>query len=89
MTIQNHPQPRYFAVVAFFCFILVARGAEAMVSLAAAEPFRNLPEAHVAGWVVIGLAGVATVINCARTRERCGAPAIHVCECGGAADALY
>jgi Dolichyl-phosphate-mannose-protein mannosyltransferase len=67
MTIQNHPQPRYFAVVAFFSFILVARGAEAMVSLAATEPFGNLPEAHVAGWVVIGLAGVATVINCART----------------------
>jgi 4-amino-4-deoxy-L-arabinose transferase-like glycosyltransferase len=67
MTIQNHPQPRYFAVVAFFCFILVARGAEAMVSLAAAEPFRSLPEAHVAGWAVIGLAGVATAMNCART----------------------
>jgi len=67
MTIQNHPQPRYFAVVAFFCFILVARGAEAMVSLAAAEPFRNLPEAHVAGWVVIALACVATAMNCQRT----------------------
>lgn len=67
MTIQDHPQPRYFAVVAFFSFILVARGAEAMVSLAAAEPFSNLSEAHVAGWVVIGLAGAATVINCART----------------------
>jgi hypothetical protein len=67
MTIQNHPQPRYFAVVAFFCFILVARAAEAMVSLSAESPFRNLPEAHVAGWAVIVLAGVATVINCART----------------------
>ncbi|MGC1461691.1 MAG: glycosyltransferase family 39 protein [Terracidiphilus sp.] len=67
MTIQNHPQPRYFAVVAFFSFILVARGAEAMVSLAAAEPFSNLPEAHVAGWAVIALAGLATVINCHRT----------------------
>ena len=67
MTVQNHPQPRYFAVVAFFCFILLARGAEAMVSLAASKPFRDLPEAHVAGWVVIALALVAVVINSGRT----------------------
>ncbi len=67
MTIQNHPQPRYFTVVAVFCFILVARGAEAMVSLAATEPFVDLPEAHFAGWIVIGLVGVATVMNCVRT----------------------
>ena len=67
MTIQNHPQPRYFTVVAFFCFILVAREAEAMVSLVVSEPFFNHPEAHLAGWIVIGLVGVATVMNCART----------------------
>jgi hypothetical protein len=67
MTIQNHPQPRYFTVVAFFCFILVARAAQAMVSLAAGEPFRSLPAAHVAGWVVIGLAALAAGINSAQT----------------------
>jgi dolichyl-phosphate-mannose-protein mannosyltransferase len=27
MTVQNHPQARYFAVVAFFCMFLVAEGA--------------------------------------------------------------
>jgi hypothetical protein len=32
MAIQNHFQPRYFAVVAFFCFFIVAQGAEAMVA---------------------------------------------------------
>ena len=32
MTIQNHTQPRYFAVVAFFSFFLVAQGAEAMAA---------------------------------------------------------
>lgn len=32
MTLQNHPQPRYFAVPAFFCFFLVALGVEALVS---------------------------------------------------------
>jgi hypothetical protein len=67
MTMQDHPQPRYFAVVAVFCFILLARGAEAMVSLAASEPFRSLPEAHIVGWVVIALAGVAACSNGGQT----------------------
>lgn len=31
MTYQNHPQPRYFAFVAFFCFFLVAICAEALL----------------------------------------------------------
>jgi hypothetical protein len=31
MTYQNHPQPRYFALVAFFCFFIVAIGAEALL----------------------------------------------------------
>ncbi len=32
MTLQNHPQPRYFAVPAFFCFFLIALALEALVS---------------------------------------------------------
>ena len=32
MTLQNHPQPRYFAVPAFFCFFVVALGAEALLN---------------------------------------------------------
>lgn len=31
MAIQNHPQPRYFAVVALFVFILIAQGAAALL----------------------------------------------------------
>ncbi|MGB6691873.1 MAG: glycosyl transferase [Terracidiphilus sp.] len=31
MTYQNHPQPRYYAVVAFFCFFVVAQGIEALL----------------------------------------------------------
>ena len=31
MTIQNHPQPRYFAVAAVFCFFIVAQGAGELV----------------------------------------------------------
>jgi hypothetical protein len=32
MTYQNHPQPRYFAVVAFFSLFVVAQGAHALLS---------------------------------------------------------
>jgi hypothetical protein len=42
MTYQNHPQPRYFAVVAFFCFFLVAQGAGALV-IEAAPPGQVVP----------------------------------------------
>jgi hypothetical protein len=35
MTVQNHPQPRYFAVVAFFSFFVVAQGAQALVGQSA------------------------------------------------------
>jgi hypothetical protein len=31
MAIQNHPQPRYFAVVALFSFLIVAQGAAALL----------------------------------------------------------
>jgi hypothetical protein len=37
MTYQNHPQPRYFAVVAFFCFFVVGQGAEALLREAALQ----------------------------------------------------
>lgn len=31
MTVQNHPQARYFTVVAFFCMFLLAQGADALL----------------------------------------------------------
>src|SRR5208283_4292950 len=31
MTLQNHPQPRYFAVPAFFCFFVVVLGANTLL----------------------------------------------------------
>jgi hypothetical protein len=67
MTLQDHPQPRYFAVVAFFCFILVARGAEALASHLAGEPFTRLPAAHAVGGAVIVFAALAAVTNGTRT----------------------
>jgi hypothetical protein len=67
MTLQDHPQPRYFTVVAFFCFILVARGAEALASHLAGEPFSRLPAAHAVGGALIVLATLAAVTNGVRT----------------------
>jgi hypothetical protein len=58
MTVQNHPQPRYFAVIAFFCFFLVAQGAAALF---------DRPKLRHLGWGVIGLASLAAIINGAWT----------------------
>jgi hypothetical protein len=74
MTYQNHPQPRYFAVVAFFSFFVVAQGAAALLGQTA--PIREpLPREYgtqrlstrLLGWAVIGLAGMAVGINGAWT----------------------
>jgi hypothetical protein len=70
MTYQNHPQPRYFAVVAFFCFFVVAQGAGALLGEAAG--LRQIVPAwagklRIAGWAVIALAMAAVGINGAKT----------------------
>jgi hypothetical protein len=59
MTYQDHPQPRYFAVVAFFTFFVVAQGAAALFDTA--EWPRKL------GWGVIVLAAIAATVNGAWT----------------------
>lgn len=62
MTYQHHPQPRYFAVAAFFSFFVVAQGARALVDeqatggLMSREPGMVAGLALWAGWVVLGLA---------------------------------
>ncbi len=68
MAIQDHPQPRYFAVVAFFCFIVIARGAEALLGRSMAKPVAQIrmagwAVARIAGWAVIGVTGLATILN--------------------------
>jgi hypothetical protein len=55
MTVQNHPQPRYFAVVAVFCFSLVALGACRLVGETGV--WRQI------GWGVTILAGAAAALN--------------------------
>jgi hypothetical protein len=66
MTVQNHPQPRYFAVVAFFCFFLVAQGAEWLLDHAGA--LRQL------GWAVVVLAGAAILVNATWTLNYAARP---------------
>jgi branched-subunit amino acid transport protein AzlD len=59
MTVQNHPQPRYFAVVAFFCFFVVTQGAAVLVQQGG--PLRKL------GLGVVSIAVIAATINAAWT----------------------
>jgi hypothetical protein len=69
MTYQNHPQPRYFTVVALFSFIVVGLGAEALLNQTTSvnKPQARLPLTRIAGCVVIGLAVAAAGVNGART----------------------
>ncbi len=59
MTYQDHPQPRYFALVFVFSALVIALGAGALVS-AAGETAR-------AGWAVLAIASTAAVVNGAWT----------------------
>lgn len=59
MTVQNHPQPRYFAVPAFFVCIVVALGAGKLVE----QP----GWARRLGWIAIAAAATAAGIHGWRT----------------------
>ena len=59
MTWQDHPQPRYFAVVAVFCFFLVAKGAAALLTQ------EGIP--RQLGWATLVLAASAVIVNGAWT----------------------
>ena len=58
MTYQNHPQPRYFAVVAFFAFIVIATGAGAAA---------RAPEVRRFGFAVVAIAAMAAALNAGQT----------------------
>jgi hypothetical protein len=63
MTIQDHPQPRYYAPVAFFLVFLVVRGIEALTARA------RTAEISMRGWAGAALAVtvIAIGVNGART----------------------
>lgn len=66
MTYQNHPQPRYFVVVALFAFFVLAMAAEAMLaSLGTREQGSKRAPAWrvVPGVAVLGAAAVIAAFN--------------------------
>jgi len=76
MTYQDHPQPRYFAVVAFFTFFVVAQGAgtllgetEAVGNWLSGREGTGRGAARALGWLVMGLAAMAVGINGAWTLD--------------------
>jgi hypothetical protein len=64
MASQNYPQPRYFAVAAFFCFFVGSQGAAALVSQASSNGIwpRRSPE-RILGFAVVALAILAAGFN--------------------------
>jgi hypothetical protein len=74
MTLQDHPQPRYFAVVAFFSFFLVVQGAAVLVAPASdiGEPpttGKVKGAQSKLGWLAMGLIAIAVGINGAWTLD--------------------
>ncbi len=59
MTVKDHPQPRYFAVPAFFVFLVVALGVEALVA--------NAGGARRLGWGAALVAMAAAGVHGAKT----------------------
>jgi hypothetical protein len=58
MTYQDHPQPRYFAVVAMFSFFIVAMGTEALL-----EDAGDGAAWRAAGWAASALITIAVCVN--------------------------
>ena len=75
MTLQNHPQPRYFAVAAFFVSFVVAQGAAALLGPAngpngSTDGERVTARARaLLGWAVLVLIAMAAGINGAWTLD--------------------
>jgi hypothetical protein len=70
MAVQDHPQPRYYAVVAWFSFMMVAQGLGALVAGAKAreeEQSERRMSLHrlvrVGSGLLVGVAGLAAGIN--------------------------
>jgi hypothetical protein len=76
MTYQNHPQPRYFAVVAFFCFFIIAQGSGALIGHAAetgqGQPWSSWQESL--GWTVVAMASLTAGFNALQTAHYAAHP---------------
>jgi hypothetical protein len=69
MTFQNHPQPRYFTVVAVFSFIQLTRGMEVLVSRTERGLYTHPRFERVVGWAVLVAAVSAVGVNSVRTLQ--------------------
>ena len=68
MTLQDHPQPRYFAVPAFFCFFVVALGVAALLGQPGKPSKPGRPGwARGLGWAVAVAALAAAGVDGAET----------------------
>jgi hypothetical protein len=73
MTLQDHPQPRYFAVPAFFCFFVVVLGAEALLDQASQpdppgpQNPRQQKSTRGLGWAIAMVAAAAAGVHGAQT----------------------
>ncbi len=67
MTFQNHPQPRYFTVVAVFSFIQLTRGMEVLVSRTERGLYTHPKFERVVGWAVLVATVAAVGVNSVRT----------------------
>ena len=59
MTYQNHPQPRYFALVAVFCFIIIAMASARLAQMS------GLP--RLLGHGAVALTAIAVAVNASLT----------------------
>jgi hypothetical protein len=76
MTVQNHPQPRYFAVPAFFCFFIVAQATHALLEGTGwdgeGQRGASVPDwgtRRLVGWGMLLLAAVAVGLDGAGTLD--------------------
>ena len=67
MTFQNHPQPRYFTVVAVFSFIQLTRGMEVLVSKTERGLYTHPKFERVVGWAVLVATVAAVSVNSVHT----------------------
>ena len=67
MTYQNHTQPRYFAVVAFFSFFMVAQATHAMLGDGHGQLQTHARSSNWLGWLALSLCAIAAGINGAET----------------------
>jgi hypothetical protein len=69
MTFQNHPQPRYFTVVAVFSFIQLTRGMEVLVSRTERGLYTHPKFERIVGWAVLAATIAAVGVNSVRTLQ--------------------